>query len=41
MEHLINSCNFVNTTNQRIDHVFLSNHFTPTKYGILTDLYIG
>lgn len=28
-----------NTTNQRIDHVFISNQFTALRYGILTDLY--
>ena len=28
-----------NTTNQRIDHVFISKHFTTLRYGVLTDIY--
>ena len=28
-----------NVTNQRIDHVFITGHFKPTRYGVLTDIY--
>lgn len=28
-----------NTTNQRIDHVFISKDFTAMRYGVLTDIY--
>ncbi len=28
-----------NVTHQRIDHVFITKHFTPTRYGVLTDIY--
>lgn len=28
-----------NTTNQRIDHVFITEHFAPLRYGVLTDIY--
>ncbi|MDD3079944.1 MAG: endonuclease/exonuclease/phosphatase family protein [Paludibacter sp.] len=34
-----NSFDINNTTNQRIDHVFISDQFTPLRYGILTDIY--
>jgi endonuclease/exonuclease/phosphatase family metal-dependent hydrolase len=28
-----------NTTRQRIDHVFITQHFLPSRYGVLTDMY--
>lgn len=34
-----NGFSITNTTNQRIDHVFITNHFTPLRYGVLTDIY--
>lgn len=34
-----NNFDINNTTNQRIDHVFISAQFTPLRYGILTDIY--
>ncbi len=34
-----NSFDINNTTNQRIDHIFISKHFTALRYGILTDIY--
>jgi len=35
----INSFSVTNTTTQRIDHVFITQHFTPLRYGVLTDHY--
>jgi endonuclease/exonuclease/phosphatase family metal-dependent hydrolase len=35
----INSFKSINTTRQRIDHVFVTEHFTPSRYGVLTDVY--
>lgn len=34
-----NAFDINNTTNQRIDHIFITRHFVPTRYGILTDIY--
>jgi endonuclease/exonuclease/phosphatase family metal-dependent hydrolase len=34
-----NGFNINNTTRQRIDHVFITSHFTPLRYGVLTDNY--
>ncbi|MFT3753353.1 MAG: endonuclease/exonuclease/phosphatase family protein [Paludibacter sp.] len=34
-----NSFEISNTTNQRIDHVFVSKQFKPARYGVLTELY--
>lgn len=34
-----NSFKTSNVTDQRIDHIFISDHFSPTRYGILTEMY--
>lgn len=34
-----NSFDISNTTNQRIDHVFVSKQFHPIRYGVLTEIY--
>ena len=34
-----NGFNIANTTRDRIDHIFITDHFTPTRYGVLTDIY--
>lgn len=34
-----NGWDIKNTTAQRIDHVFVTEHFNPTRYGVLTDVY--
>lgn len=34
-----NGWDVTNTTTQRIDHVFVTKQFIPTRYGVLTDVY--
>lgn len=34
-----NAFDIQNTSKERIDHVFVTKHFSPTRYGILTDIY--
>lgn len=36
-----NGFNFTSPPNRRIDHVFLSSHFSVNRYGVLTDSYDG
>lgn len=34
-----NAFNINNITSQRIDHVFITDHFKVSRYGVLTDIY--